>query len=101
MPNNGDLTGSISLKEKRKIFFGKCIMGALIVGVLIPLVSSKNASLSSNLLDINSLFTAFFGYLNLANIKSELMELFEPPYPFIGAEFVIVSFFCSTISFFV
>ena len=103
MPKNYEESShrQLSPREKRKIFICKCVLGIIMACALIPLVTDENSTLSSDLLDINGLLSAFFGYLNLLNIKSELIELFEPPYPFTGFEFIIIAFPCSIISLFI
>ena len=103
MPKNDIESGQYLLRpsESRKIIIAKCVLGLFLVCSLDTLVTHEKASLSDDLIDVSALFSAFFGYLNLLNVKSELIELFEPPYPVTGCEFIFVAFTCNIISFFV
>ena len=77
MPKNSYEFGYISQKEKIKVLIGKLALGLMMAFCLASLVIYNEAPLSSNLIEVSGLLAAFFGYLNLQTVKSELMELFQ------------------------
>jgi len=87
--------------EKRKILIGKCFLSLLIANGFFWLVSDKSSTLSSDLIQVSGILCAIFGYINLINVKSELMELFEPPYEYTGYEFLAAGFLLNLISWFI
>ena len=101
MTNDSFEFGCMSKSEKRKVLVSKLVLAVLISFCFIVLVLDETLTPSSNLILVSGALGAIFGYINLLNIKSKLMELFEPPYAYIGYEFIIVSMILNITSFFI
>ena len=101
MPNDSYEFSYMSTREKRKILIAKIIFGLVIASCLYWIATSTTDDLSADLMNMSAILTAVFGYINLINVKSELMELFEPPYSYNGSEFVFIGFALNIASWFV
>ncbi|HIG42961.1 MAG TPA: hypothetical protein EYQ14_20825 [Gammaproteobacteria bacterium] len=90
MPKDSYEFTYMSSGEKRKLLVAKCVLALMIASAFYMLIASDATTLSSDLFNVSWILSAFFGYLNLSRVKSELMELFEPPYIYVGYEFVTI-----------
>ncbi len=91
MPKDGYEFTYMSSGEKRKLLVAKFALAITIAWAFYMLIASKTTTLSSDLFNVSWILAAFFGYLNLLQVKSELIELFEQPYDYVGYEFIITS----------
>ena len=87
-----------SPKEKRKVLIGKGLLALVMAYCTIMLVVDASPSLSTNLLKASGILLAFFAYLNLLQVKSELAELCRRPYQIVGLEFLFAAICCGIAS---
>ncbi len=101
MPNDSYEFGFISKVEKRKVIVSKTLLILLMTYCFVGLIADDTSTMSSNFIKVSGILCAIFGYINLINVKSELMELFEPPYEYTGYEFLAAGFLLNLISWFI
>lgn len=83
--------GFISRKEKIKLAGAKLLCLAIVAFSLLALVfSDYGDSLASRFAFAGGALSAFAAYMNLFKVKSELVELFEPPYDFDGTGIAVL-----------
>ncbi len=91
MPKDGYEFGYMSKREKLKVLAAKVFLAAMIAFCFYQLLSGPIDDLGLKLSSTSGIFAAVFGYINLLNVKSELVELFESPVVFTGYEFIVAS----------
>ena len=87
MPNPSPEFSFRSKKERIKLLVAKAVLAALMLSGFVILMSEPD--LASDLFAISGILAATFGYINLYSVRSELIELFEPPYQYNGSEFLV------------
>ncbi|HIG42963.1 MAG: hypothetical protein ABGY96_30285 [bacterium] len=101
MPDNSYEFSYMSAREKKKVLVSKCILALLMLLAFYWLIAGEANTLSSELVFIGGILAAIFGYINILTVKSELVELFEPPYTYRAGEFAITAIILNVISWFV
>jgi len=88
----------MSSREKRKILAAKIVLAILMVVSFSILISDSPTSLSTDFFQLSGILSIFFAYTNLLHVKSELVELFEPPYIYVGYEFIVVALIINAVA---
>ena len=82
--------GRLSQREKTKLAVLKAICLVWTGACLLSMIF-WDQKLSAQLLSASTSLAGPFFYMNFCNVKSEVMELFEPPYPLKGGGLAILS----------
>jgi hypothetical protein len=90
----------MSEKEKYKLLVAKVIMLGNILWSLWSLGSDSHLHSGGPYLDAAWILAAVFAYINLLDVKSELVELFEQPLSYRGREFMLLSTICLCVGLF-
>ena len=101
MPKNSYEFSYMSPREKRKVLAFKGALIILMATSFFIILSGASLSLSADLFQLSGILSIFFGYINVLHVKSELIELFEPPYFYVGYEFAIAGFAINLAAWFV
>ncbi|MDG2072094.1 MAG: hypothetical protein P8J55_10350 [Pseudomonadales bacterium] len=84
--------GFMDKREKRKILLLKILSVVWMAYMVWETIYAEK--LSDQLSAAGGIMVGAYAYSNLYNVKPELMELFEPPYPTRGGGFVIICMLC-------
>ena len=80
-------------REKLKLYLLKAFCWVWTIGSLANMIF-WNQTTSSQLLSAGGVLTGAFFYINLCHVRSEVVELFEPPYPMKGLGVSIIVGIC-------
>ena len=64
------------------------------VSYMLVLVTLVERDVSSEISAAGASMAGFYLYMNLFRVKSEVIELFEPPYPTVGNGLGFITFLC-------
>jgi len=84
--------GFMDDREKCKILLLKILSVVWMAYMVLETIYAEK--LSDQFLAAGGIMVGAYSYSNLYNVKSEVVELFEPPYPARGGGFAIICTFC-------